>query len=307
MKKKVLKRVGITFAVLIILGAIGSSGSQKSETQNSVLNQKTEQSETKDPKEEIEVQKTYDVVKVVDGDTIDVDMDGKVQRIRLIGVNTPETVHPNKDVEYFGKEASEYTKQNLSGKKVSIETDDSQDRYDKYGRLLAYVFVDGKNFNKSLIENGYAYEYTYNVPYKYQSEFKTAQKTAEVENRGLWGPKKTENVAKKENQTPKTQKTTNTTSRKTQPAQQKAAPTSSTKQISQNNSGSTKKSATQTDSQAPSQNCDIKGNINNKGEKIYHVKNDASYKQTKIDPGRGERWFCSEQEARQAGWRRAER
>lgn len=117
MKKKVLKRVGIAFAVLIILGAIGSSESQKSETQNSVLNQKTEQSETKDPKEEIEVQKTYDVVKVVDGDTIDVDMDGKVQRIRLIGVNTPETVHPNKDVEYFGKEASEYTKQNLNGKK----------------------------------------------------------------------------------------------------------------------------------------------------------------------------------------------
>lgn len=133
--------------------------------------------------------KLYKVVKVVDGDTIDVDIDGKTERLRLIGINTPETVDPRKPVECFGKEASAKAKELLSGKNVKLEYDSTQDTRDKYGRLLAYVFrEDGLFYNDWTIRNGYAYEYTYNVPYKYQSLFKEAQKFASDNQLGLWSP-----------------------------------------------------------------------------------------------------------------------
>ncbi len=131
----------------------------------------------------------YDVVRVVDGDTIDVNIDGKVERLRLIGMDTPETVDPRKPVQCFGKEASAKAKELLSGKKVRLEKDDSQGNRDKYDRLLRYVFLeDGTSFNKKMIAMGYAHEYTYNLPYKYQSEYKQAQKDAEKAGKGLWSP-----------------------------------------------------------------------------------------------------------------------
>ena len=76
----------------------------------------------------------------------------------------------------------------LSGKKVQLELDSSQDTYDAYNRLLAYVYINGDNFNYMLLRNGYAYEYTYNIPYKYQMEFKHAQRYASSNNIGLWNP-----------------------------------------------------------------------------------------------------------------------
>ena len=132
-------------------------------------------------------QKLYKVIKVVDGDTVTVDMDGTKETLRLIGINTPETVDPRKPVECFGKEASDKAKEVLNGKSVILENDPTQGERDKYGRLLRYVFLeDGTNFNKLMIAEGYAYEYTYSTPYKYQSEFKEAQKEAEKNKRGLW-------------------------------------------------------------------------------------------------------------------------
>lgn len=127
------------------------------------------------------------VAKVVDGDTLSVSIDGKTQTIRLIGLNTPETVDPRKPVECFGKQASDKAKKLLTGKKIRIEKDPSQGDYDKYQRLLAYVFLeDGTNFNKYMIQEGYGYEYTYNLPYKYQKEFKLAQEQAKSQKKGLW-------------------------------------------------------------------------------------------------------------------------
>lgn len=127
------------------------------------------------------------VIKVVDGDTIHVLLDNKDQTIRLIGVDTPETVDPRKKVQCFGKEASEFTKGKLSGKKVFLQNDVTQTNIDKYNRLLRYVVLpDGTNFNKLLIQEGYAHEYTYDVPYQYQAEFKGAQKEAQEKNLGLW-------------------------------------------------------------------------------------------------------------------------
>jgi micrococcal nuclease len=129
----------------------------------------------------------YPVVKVVDGDTVRILTDGHEETIRLIGINTPETVDPRRPVQCFGKEASEKAKEILSDTRVFLEDDPTQGDRDKYGRLLRYVLLpDGTNFNRKMIEWGYAYEYTYDVPYRYQAEFKEAERHAREEKAGLW-------------------------------------------------------------------------------------------------------------------------
>ena len=90
-----------------------------------------------------------------------------------------ETVDPRRPVQCFGKEASAEAKRLLTGARVRIAQDPTQDTRDKYGRLLAYLWLDdGLFFNKHMIEAGYAYEYTYRTPYQYRAEFKAAQKEA---------------------------------------------------------------------------------------------------------------------------------
>lgn len=129
------------------------------------------------------------VVAVVDGDTIKVSMNGTVETLRLIGIDTPETKDPRKPVQCFGQEASRKATELLAGRKVRLEADASQGERDKYGRLLRYVWrEDGLFFNDWMIRNGYAFEYTYNKPYKYQSRFKEAQRYASDHELGLWNP-----------------------------------------------------------------------------------------------------------------------
>lgn len=132
----------------------------------------------------------YPVTAVSDGDTIKVQIDGKQETVRLIGVDTPETKDPRKPVQCYGKIASAYTTSALMGKSVRLEADDSQQQRDKYGRLLRYVYLsDGTLFNQLLIESGHAYEYTYKVPYQFQSQFKQAAAEAQANQIGLWNPK----------------------------------------------------------------------------------------------------------------------
>jgi len=129
----------------------------------------------------------FPVVKVVDGDTLSVSINGKTETIRLIGINTPETVDPRKPVECFGKEASNKAKDLLTGKRVRLEADSTQGDRDKYGRLLRYAWLEsGIFFNKQMISDGYAYEYTYSKPYKYQYEFKQVEAEAKQAKSGLW-------------------------------------------------------------------------------------------------------------------------
>ncbi|MCC7197104.1 thermonuclease family protein [Candidatus Peregrinibacteria bacterium] len=131
----------------------------------------------------------YKVTRVVDGDTIVVNINGQDEKIRLIGVNTPESVDQRRPVECFGLEASNYTKSLLENQNVILESDPTQGNTDKYGRLLRYIFLpDGTNINLHLIQSGYAHEYTYNKPYKYQNQFKLAQTQAEASQKGLWSP-----------------------------------------------------------------------------------------------------------------------
>lgn len=129
----------------------------------------------------------YEVTKVTDGDTIRIMMDGKSEAVRLIGINTPETVDRRRTVECFGKEASARMKELAQGKIVRLEYDESQSLRDAYGRLLAYVYLeDGQMINRKMIAEGYAYEYTYMTPYAYQKEFRELQRLAQTSERGLW-------------------------------------------------------------------------------------------------------------------------
>lgn len=129
----------------------------------------------------------YKVTKITDGDTLHIMMNGTDETVRLIGINTPETVDSRRVVECFGKEASERMKEIASGEIVRLEYDDSQSLRDTYGRLLAYVYLEGgEMINRKLVAEGYAYEYTYLTPYRYQKEFKELQRLAKSSNRGLW-------------------------------------------------------------------------------------------------------------------------
>lgn len=116
--------------------------------------------------------------RVVDGDTIVVLMDGKKEKVRMIGIDTPESVHPDKSRNTpMGKIASKYTKDHLEGQYVRLETD-VQER-DKYGRILAYVYLDDKMFNKTLLKEGLANLMTIPPNVKYVDEFKRIESERE--------------------------------------------------------------------------------------------------------------------------------
>lgn len=256
--KKIMWGGGL--GLLIILYIIGSFSNSTPQTANLETIQPEQNQanvvEAVNSEQTIEVKENqdnllYSVVKVVDGDTLSIDMDGKSQTIRLIGLNTPETVDPRKPVECFGKEASNKAKELLIGKKARIEKDPSQGDYDKYQRLLAYVFLeDGTNFNKWMIENGYGYEYTYDLPYKYQKEFKLAESQAKSQKKGLWA----DGICDQPKQETKTTTPAPTTSPK--PASQpKPQPTTSSNYICSYNAYNCSDFSTHAEAQAAFEAC----------------------------------------------------
>lgn len=126
------------------------------------------------------------VVRVIDGDTVDVQLGEDVQRLRLIGIDTPETVAPGQPVDCYGPEASNHMKTLLTGQAVTLQTDPTQDTFDRYDRLLVYIFLGSMNVNEHMIREGFAREYTYRTAYRYQAAFKAAEVEAKQANRGLW-------------------------------------------------------------------------------------------------------------------------
>jgi len=145
----------------------------------------------------VDSQKLYPVVEVVDGDTVKTFIEGHSITIRMLGINTPEVVDPRKGVECFGQEASEETKRLLTGKSISIALNPNYERVDKFGRLLAYIrLLDPDDasttalfVNEYLIKQGFAYEYTFNEKnlYQYQKLFKKDELEAKKAKIGLWG------------------------------------------------------------------------------------------------------------------------
>lgn len=132
----------------------------------------------------------YMVVRVVDGDTLVVlpnpnPASSEGDRIRLIGVDTPESVAPNRPVERFGKEASEFTRRLVEGRRVRLVFDPAQTQ-DRYGRTLAYVYLeDGTFLNAEIIRQGYGFAYT-RFPFAYLEEFRALEREARDARRGLW-------------------------------------------------------------------------------------------------------------------------
>lgn len=208
------------------------------------------------------------VTRVVDGDTFSVTIDGKAETVRVIGIDTPETVQPNTPVECFGIEASNKAKSLLQNQTVELTFDDSQGERDKYDRLLVYAILsDGSDFGEVMIRGGFAREYTYASAYGNQTRYKAAQDEATNAKVGLWA----EDAC--------------TSGVVTEQSKDEVMPP--------------------TVSNVTTKECSIKGNISSSGEKIYHTPGQQHYTDTVIDAGKGERWFCSENEAIDAGWRKA--
>ena len=135
------------------------------------------------------------IVRAVDGDTAVVKVDGQERRVRFLGVDTPETVHPNKPVQFFGKEASNFTKESLNGRRVWLEYDANPQ--DRYGRHLAYIWLNNPKtinetsirenmFNAKLLLGGYAKVMIIKPNKRYESEFRKFQEEARRARLGVW-------------------------------------------------------------------------------------------------------------------------
>ena len=205
---------------------------------------------------------TAKILRIIDGDTLEVQIGTKKEKVRIIGIDTPEIVDTRTGVQCFGKEASSKLKALIGGKTVSLVANPAEDK-DIYKRLLRYVEVNGKDIGASIIADGYAYSYR-KYPHPRLDTYNALEKKAREGNKGLWGSCSTSSASSK------------------------------------TKSSSSKAMNSVTSSKA---NCTIKGNIST--EKIYHVKGCKSYDSTQIDIGAGEQWFCSESEAKAAGFRKA--
>lgn len=130
----------------------------------------------------------YRVSEFYDGDTIGVDMNGRLEKIRLIGVDTPETHHPSKPVQCFGQAASDFTEDIVQkqGSAVRLQADPLSSNRDRYDRLLRYVYLrDGTLLNQRIIEDGYGFAYTQFI-FSKSDAFRAAESAARQANRGLW-------------------------------------------------------------------------------------------------------------------------
>jgi len=127
------------------------------------------------------------IVNIVDGDTVDINTNNITKRVRLIGINTPETKHPTKKTECYSKEANDYMEKLLpKGTKVNIVYD--KKTTDKYGRVLAYIYVNSNNMfvNLNLVSNGYAKTMKFKPNILHAYEFEIAQTKAKTNQIGLW-------------------------------------------------------------------------------------------------------------------------
>lgn len=203
-----------------------------------------------------------EVVEVTDGDTIKVKYNGNIEKIRYLLVDTPETNHHKLGKQPFGEEAKERNKEILNSGDVTIEFDVGN-RIDDYGRMLAYIYVNGESVQQTLLREGLArVAYIFPPNTRYLDEFEKASEIAKENSDGIW---ETKNYV--------TNRGFNADA------------------MLKNNT----KEETQT-----STKCTIKGNINRQGKKIYHIPSGKYYEQT--NP---EEWFCTEQEAIQAGFKKS--
>ena len=125
------------------------------------------------------------VLRVVDGDTILVELEGREERVRYIGVDAPESVAPDRPPGCFGREAREANRELVEGKTVRLERDVSE--RDRFGRLLRYVYADGASVNEELVRRGYATAVTFPPDVREAARFRALERQARESRRGLWG------------------------------------------------------------------------------------------------------------------------
>lgn len=189
----------IVAGIMIVILIVSSDGlslfeNNANPTENNsneiVVNEKqnNEQQKQQNEDDEFKLTKVDAVVeRVVDGDTVKVKFDdGKVETLRLLLIDTPESVHPNKPPEMYGEEASNHAKRMLaSGRKITVEIGNPE--RDKYNRMLAYIWIGNVNFNKRMIEKGFArVAYVFPPNTKYLEEFKEAEQRAKERGIGIW-------------------------------------------------------------------------------------------------------------------------
>ncbi len=197
-----MKKVLLGFAVFTLslsLAACSSNDSEKVSTEKETpqastdVEKKTEQKEaaketTADKSKEKDKKELVDVTldRAVDGDTIKVTYNGNVDTVRYLLVDTPETKKPNSCVQPYGEDASKRNKELVNSGKLQLEFDKG-DRRDKYGRLLAYVYVDGKSVQETLLKEGLArVAYVYEPNTKYIDQFKKDEQEAKTEKLSIW-------------------------------------------------------------------------------------------------------------------------
>ncbi|MGK7378592.1 thermonuclease family protein [Planococcus sp. 1R117A] len=202
-----------------------------------------------------------EVTSVIDGDTIKIMYEGKEETVRYLLIDTPETNHPRLGEQPLGSEATVENKRLIESGDVSVEFDVG-DRFDDYGRLLAYVYVNGESVQEQMLKSGFArVAYVYPPNTRYVEEFEEAEQIAQEAGIGIW---EFENY-------------------------------STDRGFNADAYGDVSRQSPQ---DSVDGECQIKGNINRSGDKIYHLPGEGSYEQT--NP---EEWFCTEQEARDAGFR----
>lgn len=229
-----------------------------------------------------------EVVSVIDGDTMKVKYNGKVSSVRFLLIDAPEMHHKTLGEQPFGKQAQTRNRELIDhAKVVSLEFDTTGgDKEDKYGRLLAYVYADGKSVQEQLIREGLVrVGYVYNKKAVHLQEYYKAQDEAKAEKRGIWqypgyvtnrGFVKDKVAGWSVGQNPDKNGSLN-------------------EAVSSNDDATTN-----TQSKQPSsESCNIKGNINAKGNKNYFLPGTNNY-----DNVQEEQMFCSEEEAQKAGFQK---
>jgi micrococcal nuclease len=147
------------------------------------------ESQTSEPEVEGIQSNMVAVESITDGDTFAVNLDGVVKKVRIIGIDTPETKAPRQPVECFGQQATEKLATLIGDRYVALATDPTQANQDRYGRLLRYVYLeDGTDVGLVMIAGGFATEYTYQTPHQKQAEYLAAQAEAKTNNAGFWNP-----------------------------------------------------------------------------------------------------------------------
>lgn len=166
---------------------IDKTSNEKESSHSFVLEEKQWNDDKKEDKEIL----GYEIWNVIDGDTLEVIIHEKTEKIRILGINTPEKEGGFRTAECFGDHASDYAKEYLDNKKVLLLESKTGDKKDRYGRLLRYVFVEGEDFGAHLIKEGYAESYK-KFPHDRQSYYNTLESESQKQNKGMWNPENCE-------------------------------------------------------------------------------------------------------------------